>query len=209
LDFETVGDPHHEIPSRCEDKGWLELFVNKQTDFLRDENSKLSHPKGYFQPGVLCLDANQRVLYRWRSVPNKKNIGGAAERPTAGYIYKQVLKSLSSTGEAEDAPLDTQPELDSEGKPWPIFILVVMANGWFIKPKPFLLTNGSAPIAQRFRNVLIRIPIFIAAWILAWVMLPGMWVGLAAVVYSLWITPHIRHIHLQIQDVEVTDSQES
>jgi len=152
------------------------------------------------------LDANQRVLYRWRSVPTKKNIGGAVERPTAAYVYTQVIKSLGSSGKTEDAPLDIQPELDSEGKPWPIFILLLMANGWFIKPKPFLLTNGSAPIAQRFRNALIRISIFIAAWILAWVMLPGMWVGLAAVAYGLWITPHIRLIDQQFQDMQEPDS---
>ena len=152
------------------------------------------------------MDSDQRVLYRWRSVPTKKNIGGAVERPTAGYVYKQVIKSLGSSGKIKDVPLDTQPELDSEGKPWPIFISLLMANGWFIKPKPFLLTNGSAPIAQRARNALIRILIFIEAWILAWVMLPGIWVGLAAIAYGLWITPHVRLIHQEIQDMEVPDS---
>lgn len=152
------------------------------------------------------MDASRRVLYRWRSVPTKKNIGGAVERPTAGYVHKQVIESLDSLGEAEDAFLDVQPELDSKGRPWPIFILLLMANGWFIKPKPFLLTNGTAPIVQRFRNALIRIPIFIAAWILVWVMLPGTWVGLAALAYGLWVTFHIRRIQLHFQDMQVPDS---
>ena len=33
------------------------IFVNPKTDlFEQDENSGFSHPKGYFQPGVLALD---------------------------------------------------------------------------------------------------------------------------------------------------------
>ena len=34
-------------------RGWLELFVNEQTSFITNTDDRLSHPKGYFQPGVL------------------------------------------------------------------------------------------------------------------------------------------------------------
>ena len=152
------------------------------------------------------MDASQRVLYRWRSVPTKKNIGGAVERPTARYVYDKVVKARGSSDKTEDASLDNQPELDSEGRPWLVFISLLMANGWFIKPKPFLLTNSSTPIAQRAKNARLRIPIFVAAWLLAAMMLPGTWVGLAAVAYGLWITPHIRLINQQFQNIEEPDS---
>ena len=36
LDFETVGDPHHEIADSCRERGWLDLFVNERLEFLGD-----------------------------------------------------------------------------------------------------------------------------------------------------------------------------
>jgi len=28
LDFEAIGDPHHEIAGVCRERGWLDLIVN-------------------------------------------------------------------------------------------------------------------------------------------------------------------------------------
>ena len=84
LTFETIGDPHQEIAKQCRDRGWLELFINEQTSFITNTDDRLSHPKGYFQPGVLGIDSNKRILYRWRSLPTRANIGGAAEREVRG-----------------------------------------------------------------------------------------------------------------------------
>ena len=62
LGFETVGDPHHEISGACRERGWLDVFVNERLEFLRASAGATdwtpTHPKGYFQPGVLALDAN-------------------------------------------------------------------------------------------------------------------------------------------------------
>ena len=170
------------------------------------EDSKLAHPKGYFQPGVLCLDANQRVLYRWRSIPTRKNIGGAVERPTPEHVYKQLTKSLELPLETGDAQLDSHPELDSRGPPFPLFLLLLLANGWFVKPRTFLLTNSEIPVQRRLRNAAIRIPFFIAAWVLALVMLPGFWVGLAAIAYGLWLIPHFQLFIRQFQNMKAPDS---
>ena len=79
LDFETLGDPHHEIAGTCRERGWLDLFVNQRLDFLKQSTKdakdwKPTHPKGYFQPGVLALNSEGRVLYRWRSVPTHNNM---------------------------------------------------------------------------------------------------------------------------------------
>ncbi|MDX1736556.1 MAG: hypothetical protein R3228_19410, partial [Halioglobus sp.] len=79
-----MGDPHHEIATACRERGWLDIIVNPKTDlFEKDETSNFSHPKGYFQPGVLAIDDAGRVLYRWRGIPTRRNMGGATERPTA------------------------------------------------------------------------------------------------------------------------------
>ena len=141
LAFESVGDPHHEISGACQERGWLELFVNHQTALMSShENSTFRHPKGYFQPGVLSLDSGGRVLYRWRGTPTRKNMGGATERPTADHVFDNVSRALAvppSSGEPVDAELDTKPRLDSRGVPWPLFMSLLVANGWFIKPKTF------------------------------------------------------------------------
>ena len=67
-------------------------------------------------------------------------MGGATERPTAAYVFDNVSRELAvsaAPGEAVDAELDTNPKLDSRGLPWPVFMSLLVANGWFIKPKPF------------------------------------------------------------------------
>ena len=69
LDFAAVGDPHHEIAGTCRERGLLDLYVNPRLGFLeasiaaRSPGWGPSHPKGYFQPGVLALRSDGRVLY--------------------------------------------------------------------------------------------------------------------------------------------------
>ena len=200
-------DEHHEISNASQARGWLELFVNKSALGLIDtEDSIYSHPKGYFQPGVLSLDSNGRILYRWRSVPTRKNMGGATERPTSSYIFDKVTEALSNKstgGGPAGATLDTNPRLDSRGLPWPIFVSLLTANGWFIKPKPFPYLKGGPSVGQRSKSAIIRIPFFVAAWVIALITLPGIWVGSTLVVYALWLTPHIRYINQQFQNEKV------
>jgi len=204
LSFESVGDPHHEISASCRQRGWLELFVNDKTsNLLGGEDSIYSHPKGYFQPGVLALDPSSRILYRWRGRPTRKNMGGATERPTAAHVFENVsraLSSSSSTGEAADAALDTKPKLDSRGLPWPIFMSLLIANGWFIKPKPFPFIQHGPTVTQRARNAMTRIPFFIALWVMAFVMFPALGVATAMLVYGAWLTPFIGNINSQFQN---------
>jgi hypothetical protein len=205
LAFETVGDPHHEILGTCRDRALLDLFVNTDTQLMsRMENSIYSHPKGYFQPGVLALATDGRVLYRWRGTPTRKNMGGATERPTAEYVYSCVSDALadfdSSTGRS-DADLDVNPKLDSRGVPWPLFVSVLVANGWFIQPRPFGYLKDGPSAAQRGRRALLRIPVFLAAWAAAFMLLPVQWVGFILLGWVAWITPKIRFINRQFQNL--------
>ena len=205
LSFETVGDPHHEISDACRSRGWLELYVNQDVALMsRDESSIYSHPKGYFQPGVLSLDSEGRVLYRWRGTPTRKNMGGATERPTANHVFDNVSRALAAapaSGERADAELDTKPRLDSRGIPWPLFMSLLVANGWFIKPKPFSFLREGPPVKQRARRALLRVPLFIAAWVVAFALLPSLWVGIALIAWAAWLTPQIRFINRQFQNV--------
>jgi len=84
--------------------------------------------------------------------------------------------------------LDGKPELDSKGRPFPIFVTLLLANGWFIRPVPFLLTNSKLSPLQRIKRAARRIPIFLAVWIAAFLILPTNWVTNAAIAYGVWVS---------------------
>jgi len=201
LDFETVGDPHHEVSGACRDKGWVDLFVNQRLDFLRASARDTgdwtpTHPKGYFQPGVLALGRDGRVLYRWRGVPTHSNMGGATERPTAEHVWSRVSEALAAGDGAADAAPDSAPPLDSRGLPWPLFASLLVANGWFLNPRGFRS-------ASRVIVAGVRLLAFIAAWVLAFAWLPSLAVAAALAVWIAWITPKVRWLGREFQHVDV------
>ena len=196
LDFETVGDPHHEISGACRERGWLELFVNERLEFLRASAGEAdwtpTHPKGYFQPGVLALSGEGRVLYRWRGVPTHSNMGGATERPTAEHVWTRIARSLE--GDA-DAALDADPPLDTPGIPWPLFASLLIANGWFLNARGF----------QSSRHVALagaRLLAFAGAWIALFAWLPTLPVAAALAGWIAYITPKVRWVGQEFQHVE-------
>jgi len=203
LNFESVGDPHHEISAACVERGWLELIINPNTAlFERDETHQFSHPKGYFQPGVLAVDKSGRVLYRWRGIPTRSNMGGATERPTAKHVHEKIKEALAASDTTADAELDRDPPLDMRGIPWPLFVSILTANGWFIQPKTFAHLPKGPSLKTRFMRAILRIPFFIAAWVAAFWLFPPIWVGVALAAYALWLTPKIRYINAQFQTVD-------
>ena len=159
------------------------------------------HPKGYFQPGVLALAADGRVLYRWRGVPTRKNMGGATERPTAEHVWSCVRRAHETRG--PDASLDLDPSLDSRGLPWPIFVSLLVANGWFVEPRGFAQMEGGRSPQQRVLRAGLRALTFAAGWIAAFVWLPTIPVALALAAWIAWITRRIRVFSDEFQNVSV------
>ena len=98
IGFPCVGDPHHEIRDDLRDRGWLSLFANEDYGHLR-MRPWASHPKGYFQPGVLAVGRGGRILYRWRCRPQYSNMSGAGQRPTPQYVWREIESRLG-----KDAP---------------------------------------------------------------------------------------------------------
>jgi hypothetical protein len=196
LDFETLGDPHHEVSGACRERGWIDLFVNERLEFLqastRGRDFEPTHPKGYFQPGVLAIRQDGRVLYRWRSIPSHSNVGGALERPTAAHVWREIELALESDL-AEDAALDASPPLDSKGLPWPIFAPLLIANGWFMGARGFASTRHIAFAAGRLLA-------FVGAWIAAFVWLPTLPVAVGLAGWIAFITPKVRWVGREFQD---------
>lgn len=195
-----VGDPHHEILATCQDRGWLSVYI---ADWGKElvTTEWTSHPKGYFQPGVLALSRSRRVLYRWRSRPTRSNVGGAIARPTPTYIWNQLQSALAAPADATDAALDSNPQLDAKPALWPLFVLVLFANGWFLRPQTFQYTPGAAPIAERQRRALRRIPVFLAAWLALAAFAPWWVTATSLTAYLAFVTPGILRIHRRFQNV--------
>ena len=199
-----VGDPHQEILAECQERGWLSLFTNDwKDDFITEP--WVAHPKGYFQPGVIALQREGRVLYRWRSRPSRKNAGGAMVRPTATYVWTSVQRALAEPKDSADAILDNEPTMDTQPIPWPLFVLLLISNGWFLRPVPFDERVGERSVPRRVRNAAIRIPLFLAAWLVAYAALPAWIVTLVLALWLAKITPGVLMVHKRFQNVGAED----
>jgi len=202
LDFEPIGDPHHEVADACRERGWLDLIVNPRVDFLKRMRTWASHPKGYFQPGVLAISRTGRVLYRWRGVPTRQNAGGATSRPEAEHVWHSIERALAQQADAADAALDSPPSIDWKAPPWPLFVALLLANGNFIRPRGFGLTRGGPNDTQgRFARAMAKGAIFAGAWVAASILLPGVWVAAAFALWALAVTPGIVIMHREFQNI--------
>ncbi len=193
--FVAVGDPHHEILETCRERGLVEVFFNENYGHLRSR-PWASHPKGYYQPAALALTDEGRVLYRWRCRPTRSNMSGAGARPAATYTWNEIQSRLAG---GEEPPLDEAPELGAKDLSWFRFLLILLAHGWFLRPKAFPLGRpGDTPTVSPGK-MLRRVYGFVAAWVVALLFFPTQWVALALVVWGLIVLPGLIEIHRQFQ----------
>ncbi len=194
LPFKTIGDPHQEISRTCSDRGWLELYVTEDYEFIQRGTSwEVQHPKGFFQPGVLAVTDAGRLLYRWRSVPSSENLFGTVSRPTATYVWEQVEDALAA-GDAGDASLDELPVVEGGGPPLLLFIALILANGWFVRVRAMAFEPGMRNAYGKVRRAMLRLVVFVAAWVLAFVYLPTLPVVLALAAWGVIVVREVRWI---------------
>lgn len=201
LPFESVGDPHHEIADDCRDRGWLHLFVNREIGFLSD-TGYASHPKGFFQPGVLAVARGGRVLYRWRGRPTRRNAGGATGRPLPEHVWTRIAKALAQGDGGGDAALDALPDFDWQAPPWPLFVFLLLANGNFLRPRPFPLSRGGPDdVGRRSRRAVAKALLLLVALGVALAALPSVWVLGALALWGAAITPSMIRLHRHFQSL--------
>ena len=160
----------------------------------------MEHPKGYFQPGVLALTRQSRVLYRWRSVPSSENLNGTTARPTAQYVWRQIEQSLESGDNTADAAHDDNPEIDQGPPPRLLFFAAIIANGWFLKAKSFAYSPGVKSVPARFKAAFSRWLVFFLFWILAAALLPTL---LVATAFAGWLAWIVRDLRQTLADLDV------
>lgn len=190
-EFTAVGDPHHEIRAECAQRGWVDVFTNtipgeKNPGFFS------AHPKGFFQPAVLALHKSGRILYRWRCVPKHSNLSGAGPRPEANYIWRKIQEGMHNDLDAE---LDKNPELGEKPLPWHRFLLIILANGWFLKPKTFALSREGEEKRPLAADMAPRIYGFAALWLLLLLLIPLGWVAFLAIIWIAKVTPGLMEIY--------------
>lgn len=194
LNFENIGDPHQEISRTCSERGWLTLYANRGSlDFLQGGTDwEVEHPKGYFQPGVIALTNQGRILYRWRSIPSVNNLNGTVARPRADHVWSSIRDSISAQSSSDHAPLDENPIIDQGPPPRALFFSALIANGWFLRLKSFAYSPGVAPVPQRFKKALSRWWLFGTSWAIAFAVLPTVPVSLAFLCWTTWIGYQIK-----------------
>ena len=198
IGFACVGDPHHEIRGACQARGFLNLYANKDYGHLRFR-PWAAHPKGYFQPGVLALTNEGRVLYRWRLRPTRKNMSGAGQRPIPEYVWEQMQPRLA--GGATDAKLDRSPEFAKRNRWWPYNIAIMLAHGWFLRPRAFPLARSGDKPSAKPTSMKWRIAVFVGAWIAAFKLLPTGWAALGLAAWGALALPGVVELHRQFQNV--------
>ncbi|MEM7020482.1 MAG: hypothetical protein AAF512_24465 [Pseudomonadota bacterium] len=184
--------------------------MNENIGHMQEVRAWAAHPKGYFQPGVLVLTKEGRVLYRWRSRPTRKNAGGAIMRPTPEYAWAQIQSRLNSSNAESigDAALDATPQFDARPAPWPLFMLFLLAHGWFLKPEVFP-EGREGEKHTRPEQMWPRLGLFLAVIVLAFALLPATWVTLGLVAWGAFIWPGVARYHRAFQNVPEGEPRES
>ena len=143
-------------------------------------------------------------MYRWRSRPNRENLGGASNRPTATHVWESVQAELEKPADAPDTPLDDAAQLDGGSPPQILFLAMLFANGWFLKPNFFIHKSGKESrddMMRLMRVARLRLVTFITAWIAAFAFLP-IWIPVLALVgWIAIVAPQINALNKRAQNV--------
>ena len=196
MSIPVIGDPHHEIREDLKSRGWLDIFYNRDYGHLR-ERGWASHPNGYYQPAVIAVDKSRRVLYRWRCVPKYSNMSGAGARPEARYTWDHMRVAMTS---GQDAALDQAPVMGAPDLSWFKFLVIMTAHGWFLRPRAFPLLRDGGKAGVSPAKAMRRAYVFLTVWILALLLLPLQWAGIAAAVWLVALMPGLIEIHRQFQN---------
>jgi hypothetical protein len=86
----TKASTTHEVGS------WVKAITHAAMKNGIRSSARMNRRRVDFQPGVLSLASDGRVLYRWRGRPTRKNMGGATERPTAEHVFNRVSSALAA-----------------------------------------------------------------------------------------------------------------
>jgi hypothetical protein len=109
-------------------------------------------------------------------------------------VWDSLQAELAKPSDAPDAPLDDAAKLDSGSIPSILFLTLLFASGWFLKPNFFIMEPRNYPLSKirrQIRTAKLRAVIFTAGWIAAFAFLPTWIPALALVGWIAIIAPQI------------------
>ena len=124
-------------------------------------------------------------------------MSGAGSRPDANYVWNQIRNRLQLN---QNAPYDNKPLLSSKDLSWFHFLVLLVAHGWFIRPRAFPLARKEDPQRVRPKKMMARVYLFISAWLFLLVAFPLKWVVTGFLVWVLILIPGLIEIHRQFQN---------
>ena len=113
-------------------------------------------------------------------------------RPTAEHVWSSIETALDASQEEIDAALDEKAPLDGKGIPWPIFVSLLIANGWFLRGRGF-------ESMQQIGLSVLRLSGFVALWCAAFLWLPILPPAIALALWLLYIFPKVRWLSEEFQ----------
>jgi hypothetical protein len=126
-------------------------------------------------------------------------MSGAGQRPTPAYVWAQMQSRLADG--TDDAALDESPEFARKDLSWPFFVAILLAHGWFLRPKAFPLGRADDKPSAKPQKMKRRIAIFVGAWIAAFAFLPTGWMALGLAGWGVLVWPGLAELHRQFQNV--------
>ena len=97
--------------------------------------------------------------------------------------------------------LDESPEFALTDVSWFMFLSIMLAHGWFIRPKAFPLARKGDKRSARPSRMGRRIALFVAAWAVAFVLFPVGWVVSSLVLWGALVWPGIATVNRQFQNI--------
>jgi hypothetical protein len=111
--------------------------------------------------------------------------GGVSYALGSGARNTMVQAALAEPADAPDAAPDDNPPLDIPEVPWPMFVAMLLANGWIVRIVGFDKKPGEDDnLERRARTAMLRIAGFAALWIAGAVLLP---VWAVALLFAAWL----------------------
>ena len=123
-------------------------------------------------------------------------MSGAGGRPAARYVWNQIQSRLAG---GPEPPLDDSPEFAGNQLSWPRFLFILLAHGWFLRPKAFPLARPGDKPGANSAKMMRRLVGFVAAWVAAFALLPTTWVALALGAWGIAMIPGLIEIYRQFQ----------
>jgi hypothetical protein len=130
-------------------------------------------------------------------------MSGAGARPEARYTWGKIKDQFKKE---QHAAYDREPKLGAKDLSWFHFLVILLAHGWFVRPRAFPLARDSDPKRVSPNKMMTRVSIFISAWLAALAFLPIKVTLSAFILWSIVVTPGLIEIHRQFQNVKEDSS---